>query len=133
MPEEDREWFRRASLIAGLATANMNPDAVMQYALADIEANVLLDMRALQLRRNRVLDALRAARYEANTPEATFYVMVRSPIEDDRAFCRELAKDKVLVLPGSAFEMPGWFRISLTGTDEMFNRALPVLARARRQ
>jgi aspartate aminotransferase len=133
MPEEEREWFRRASLIAGVATANMGPDAVMQYALADIESNVLLDMRALQLRRNRVLDALRAAGYEVNTPEATFYLLIRSPIEDDRAFCRELARDKVLVLPGGAFEMPGWFRISLTGTDEMFDRALPVLAQAQRQ
>ncbi len=40
------------------------------------------------------------------------------------------AEDKVLVLPGAGFEMPGYFRISLTGTEAMFDRALPVLERA---
>jgi aspartate aminotransferase len=37
--------------------------------------------------------------------------MPRCPIEDDVAFAKRLAREKVLVLPGRAFEMPGWFRI----------------------
>ena len=56
--------------------------------------------------------------------------MPRCPIEDDLAFAKRLAREKVLVLPGRAFEMAGWFRISLTGTDDMVDRALPVLERA---
>jgi aspartate aminotransferase len=56
--------------------------------------------------------------------------MVRSPIEDDLAFGDRLARDEVYVLPGTAFEMPGYFRISLTATDKMVERALPVFAAA---
>jgi hypothetical protein len=33
------------------------------------------------------------------------------------------------VLPGGVVEMPGYFRISLTGNDEMTERALPIFAR----
>ncbi len=33
-------------------------------------------------------------------------------------------------LPGEAFERPGYFRLSLTATDAMVDRALPVLAGA---
>ena len=127
---EGREEFRLGSLVAGVATANMHPDAVMQYALADIEASILLDMGRLQRRRDRVLEALRAFGYRVHTPEATFYLLVRSPMPDDLAFARRMAEDKVLVLPGAGFEMPGYFRISLTGTEAMFDRALPVLERA---
>jgi aspartate aminotransferase len=36
----------------------------------------------------------------------------------------------VLVLPGSIVEVPGWFRISLTASDEMVERALPAFAAA---
>jgi aspartate aminotransferase len=126
----DREWYREMSFVAGVATANALPDNVMQYALPDIESGVLLDMARLQARRDRVLEALRSFGYQVHTPQATFYLLVKCPIEDDVAFARHLAEDKVLVLPGIACELPGWFRISLTGTDDMFDRALPILKRA---
>jgi aspartate aminotransferase len=76
---------------------------------------------------------LRGAGYSVHTPEATFYLLVRAPIDDELAFARRLAEDTVLVLPGSAFEMPGYFRISLTATDEMVERAIPVFQRAIRE
>jgi len=36
-------------------------------------------------------------------------------------------------LPGSMMEMPGYFRISLTASDEMIRRALPGFAAARQK
>ena len=56
--------------------------------------------------------------------------MPRSPGPDDWAFARTLARDKVLVLPGQVVEMPGYFRISLTATDDMVERSLPAFERA---
>ncbi len=41
-----------------------------------------------------------------------------------------LAEEGVVVLPGHVVELPGYFRISLTATDEMVERSLPVFARA---
>jgi aspartate aminotransferase len=125
----DREAFRLAATGVGLATGNALPDAVMQYALPDLEG-LVVDVGRLQRRRDRMLDALRAAGYEVGTPEATFYLLVRSPDPDDAAFARRLAADDVLVLPGSVCELPGWFRISLTATDDMVDRALPLFAKA---
>ena len=48
------------------------------------------------------------------------------PLADDLAFCHSLAEQNVLVLPGATFEMPGYFRISLTASDAMIDRALPA-------
>jgi aspartate aminotransferase len=75
---------------------------------------------------------LRTMGYETTMPEGTFYVMVRGPIEDDVAFCATLAENDVLVLPGSIVEVPGWFRVSLTASDEMVERGLPGFDRALR-
>ena len=128
----DREVFRRTAFSAAISTSNLLPDAVMQYALSDL-LDINVDMGRLQRRRDRMLEVLRAAGYQVNTPEATFYLLVRAPIEDEMTFVRRLAQDKVFVLSGLSFEMPGYFRISLTATDEMVDRALPIFERAIRQ
>ena len=52
-------------------------------------------------------------------PEGTFYLMVRSPLEDDWAFVDLLAEHDILAMPGTIVEMPGYFRLSLTASDEM--------------
>jgi aspartate aminotransferase len=64
-------------------------------------------------------------------PEGTFYTMARSPIDDDVAFSDRLARHRVLVLPGTIVETPGWFRVSLTASDEMVEMAIPRFAAAR--
>jgi aspartate aminotransferase len=66
-------------------------------------------------------------------PEGTFYVMARSPIDDDVAFGEILAEENVLVLPGTVVEVPGWFRISLTACDEMVEKGLAGFERARKR
>jgi aspartate aminotransferase len=59
--------------------------------------------------------------------------MARAPLADDQAFARILNRHKVLVLPGSIVELPGWFRISLTASDDMVERGLPGFAAAMRE
>jgi len=108
----------------------MLPDAIMQYALPEIEG-ISIDLDHLQRKRDRMVDALREMDYEVHSPQATFYLLPKSPIEDDMIFARTLASRKVLVLPGRAVEMPGYFRISLTATDAMIDRALPIFAEVR--
>ena len=63
-------------------------------------------------------------------PRAPSIIVVRSPDPDDLAFAEKLAEGDVFVLPGAIFEMPGYFRISLTATMEMIERALPVFEKA---
>ena len=57
--------------------------------------------------------------------------MARSPIPDDLEFGDTLARHRVLVLPGTIVEVPGWFRISLTASDEMVENGIPRFEAAR--
>jgi aspartate aminotransferase len=123
-----REELRLAFMAAGAATGNMGPDALMVYALPEIE-EMLIDLPHLQRKRDRVVDALRELGYEVHIPEGTFYLLPKSPIPDDVAFAHQLLAHKVAVLPGQACDMPGYFRLCLTATDEMIDRALPAFAR----
>ncbi len=124
-----REAFRDTVFVAQLATGYAFPNALLQHAIEDLE-RISIDIPAMQRRRDRLVPALREIGYEATMPEGTFYVMARAPIADDVAFCDLLANHRVLVLPGSTFEVPGWFRISLTASDEMVERGIAGFAAA---
>ena len=69
--------------------------------------------------------------YEVTNPQGTFYLMARSPEPDDLAFCTRLANLGALVLPGTIVELPGWFRISLTASDQMVDDGLRAFREAR--
>ena len=125
----DREELRTALFVAQSITAYAYPNALMQYAMGDLQ-KASVDVAALQRRRDRIVSALDEMGYETVKPQGTFYVLVRSPLEDDVAFTRLLAQENVFVLPGRLFELPRWFRISLTANDDMVERALPGFERA---
>jgi aspartate aminotransferase len=124
-PEAMRKALFHVLISSGLAV----PDAVMQYALPDIDG-LIIDVAAIQRRRDRMVTGLREQGYQLHSPQATFYLLPRAPIANDRAFCALLAEQGVAVLPGHVVELPGYFRISLTVTDQMVERSLPIFARA---
>jgi aspartate aminotransferase len=106
------------------------PNALLQHAISDLE-QVSIDIDALQARRDRMVPALREMGYEVTNPQGTFYLMARSPDPDDLAFSGRLANLGALVLPGTIVELPGWFRISLTASDQMIEDGLRAFREAR--
>ncbi|WIG58739.1 MAG: aminotransferase class I/II-fold pyridoxal phosphate-dependent enzyme [Ktedonobacterales bacterium] len=126
----DRDAVREAVALSQLVTSYAVANALLQHALADIEA-LSIDIAHLQARRDRMVAALRDIGYQAHVPEGTFYLLPQSPWADDRAFADLLLAHDILVLPGTWVEMPGYFRISLTANDAMIERSLAGFAAAR--
>jgi aspartate aminotransferase len=126
----DREQMNYAVLMAQVLTGYAFPNALLQHALAELE-NTSIDIAHMQAKRDWLVGALRESGYEVLPPEGTFYLMPKSPIADDGRFVELLAAQKIYLLPGWVFEMPGYFRISLTANDDMIARALPGFAKAR--
>jgi aspartate aminotransferase len=125
----DREELRGGLITAQIITGFAFPNALLQHALVDLDP-LTIDVKHVQAKRDRMVDALRDMGYELHIPESTFYLLPKSPIADDDEFCRWLAEDGVVAMPGSFLEVPGHFRLSLTATDDMIDRALPVFAKA---
>lgn len=125
----EAEAMRTALFHALFSSGLVMPDAVMQYALPDIDG-LLIDVAAIQRRRDHMVAVLRDQGYQLHIPQATFYLLPQAPIADDQAFCALLAERGVAVLPGHVIELPGYFRISLTATDDMVEHSLPIFADA---
>ncbi len=125
----DRRGLSSAIAALQLAMGWIYPNAVLQYALPRLE-QFSIDIPRLQRKRDRMVEALQGMGYRLSRPEGTFYLFVRSPNPDDEAFVEVLADQGVFVMPGALFETPGFFRISLTASEDMLERSLPVFAAA---
>lgn len=126
IPTEEREELRTALMPLGLAIGWGFPDAVMQYSVPALET-VSLDMVELTRKRDRLYGALADAGYQVALPEGTFYLWGRAPGGDAQSFCDALEARGVYVMPGTLFGQPHHFRISLTATMAMIDRAIPHL------
>ncbi len=125
MPESDKEAFRAAMFSAQMALGWCFPNAVMQYAVPDLD-KLSIDQAALTRRRDLLCATLEGAGYGVLRPEGTFYLWSKWPEGDPGSYWTALAQRDVFVLPGSMMSAPDYFRISLTASDAMIERALPV-------
>lgn len=124
-----REALRQAVLGLQVAAGWAFPNALMQYALPELEQQPF-DVARLERRRDLMVEALTAMGYAVHRPQGTFYLFPRSPMPDDAAFTRLLAGQKILAMPGEMFETPGFFRLCLTATEETCEQSLPGFAAA---
>ena len=125
MPGRERQALRDSMLSAQMALGWCFPNAVMQYAVPDLE-NLSIDCGALTRRRDRLMRVLGENGYEPLRPEGTFYLWSRWPPGDPERLWANLAERDVFVLPGRLMNAPDYFRVSLTASDSMVERAVPV-------
>ena len=129
MPEDVRKELRSAIYSVQAVSGFLFPNALLQHALVDLD-RLVPDLEHLTRKRNLMVDKLLDMGYDIHSPEGIFYLFPKSPLSNDRAFTELLLEEDVFVLPGHLFETPGYFRICLTATDEMIERALAGFERA---
>lgn len=129
MPSADKQALRDSLFTAQMALGWCFPNAVMQYALPDLEG-LSIDIPALSAKRARMTEGLERAGYEVLRPEGTFYLFCKYPGGNADRFWDALADRDVFVMPGRVMDVPDHFRISLTASEAMIERSLPVFAEA---
>jgi len=122
MPDPDRRTLRDSMFAAQMALGWCFPNAVMQYAIPDLE-NLSIDQAALARRRDRLMAILEPNGFKTLRPEGTFYLWSRWPEGDPDELWSELASRDVFVMPGRLMNAPDYLRLSLTASDEMVERA----------
>lgn len=95
----------------------VNAPALMQHIVARLQG-VTIDVTEYQAKRDFLYENLVKIGYKVVKPGGAFYMFPRSPIDDDKEFVAELAKNNVLVVPGTGFGLPGHFRISYCVSDQ---------------
>lgn len=123
-----------AALFGAMAFTNrilgfVNAPALMQRVVSEIQ-EASIDNGIYRRKRDLFVAGLRDAGYELVEPEGAFYLYPKSPIADDVAFVRMLAKHLVLAVPGVGFARAGHFRLAYCVEDETIERAIPRFRQA---
>ncbi len=84
-----------------------------------------------EYRRNRdlIYGALSAMGYDCVKPQGAFYLFVKSPEPDAKAFSERAKAHELLLVPADDFGCPGYVRISYCVARDMIERSLPAFER----
>ena len=123
----------RGELTGAMAITNrilgfVNAPALMQRAVAKLQG-MSVDINEYKRKRDLLCDGLAASGYEFIRPPGAFYLFPKAPIADDVAFTKALQDELILVVPGSGFAGPGYFRIAFCCDDDTIVNALPGFER----
>ncbi|MFA6735852.1 MAG: pyridoxal phosphate-dependent aminotransferase [Saccharofermentanales bacterium] len=106
---EDHDDMIAACITANRSLGFVNAPAIMQRVIEkSIKAKV--DIESYRRRCDMLYNVITSAGYKCFKPEGALYLFPKSPIEDDKAFIAVAAEYNLLLVPGSAFGMPGHFR-----------------------
>lgn len=122
---EDSKAVIAAATIANRVLGCVNAPSLMQRVIMrciDEKVNV----EAYDRNRNLLYNGLTGFGFECIRPEGAFYLFVKSPEADDRAFSEVCKKHRLLVVPGTSFACQGYVRISYCVSYEQIERSLPA-------
>ena len=84
------------------------------------------DLCSYDRNRRALYDGLVAAGYEVAKPEGAFYLFVKAPDGNAKAFSEKAKALDLLVVPGDDFGCPAYFRLCYCVSHDMILRSLPL-------
>ncbi len=112
---------------AGRALGYVCAPVLFQKAIARC-VDVPCDVSAYKKNRDLLYHGLTDFGYECVRPQGAFYLFVKSPEPDAKAFSERAKKYDVLVVPGDSFGCTGYVRVSYCVSEQTIKDALPVFA-----
>ncbi len=112
---------------AGRALGYVCAPVLFQKAIARC-VDVPCDVSAYKKNRDLLYHGLTDLGYECVRPQGAFYLFVKSPEPDAKAFSERAKKYDVLVVPGDSFGCTGYVRVSYCVSEQTIKDALPVFA-----
>ena len=121
---EDSETVIAAAGIANRILGSVNAPSLMQKVIARcVDAEV--DVAAYDRNRLALYNGLMECGFQCIKPQGAFYLFVKSPVSDEKAFCEAGKKYNILMVPGSSFACPGYVRLAYCVSHETILHSLP--------
>jgi len=103
----------------------VNAPGLFQKVVAEcLEAKI--DLADYKIKRDFLLENLSRLGFECLKPQGAFYLFPKSLLSDDIAFIQHALKYNLLLVPGSGFGCPGYFRMSYCIGMDTIKNAMPA-------
>lgn len=127
VPDEVADFGKVYGAIAGAARVltHVNASSLFQRVVArcvDEPSNIA----AYEKNGNLLYEGLKEAGFECQKPQGAFYLFPKALEEDDYAFCERAKKYDLLLVPGSDFGCPGYFRAAYCIKESTIRNSIPA-------
>ena len=122
---DDSSLIISAAVIANRILGFVNAPALQQRMVAAC-LDEKTDVGAYDRNRQTLYNGLKSLGFEPVYPSGAFYMWVKAPDGDDKAFSQRAKKYNILFVPGSSFACPGYVRIAYCVSHDMIVRSLPA-------
>lgn len=123
---EDSSEIFNAVAGASRVIGHVCPPSLMQMVIERCPSEKP-DLKAYDENRTLLYSALTEMGYECAKPDGAFYLFVKVPGGDAKAYSKKAKLEhNLLVVPGDAFRCPGYMRLSYCVSNEMIKRSLPA-------
>ena len=125
VPDAVADFARIYGAMAGAARVltHVNAPSLWQLVIARC-AGKTADLSTYEHNAKILYNGLTAAGFECMRPQGAFYLFPKALEEDDAAFCARAREFDLLLVPGTDFGCPGYFRAAYCVRTEMIERAL---------
>lgn len=126
IPDEvaDSDDVKAAANVATRILGFVNAPTLQQKVVAKC-INEKTDLSYYNRNRETLYNGLIDCGFECIKPQGAFYLFVKSPVEDEKAFCEEAKKLHILMVPGSSFACAGYVRLAYCVSYETIVNSLP--------
>ena len=126
IPDEvtDSETVLSAANVANRILGFVNAPTLQQKVVAKC-INEKTDLSFYDRNRETLYNGLLECGFECIKPQGAFYLLVKSPIADEKKFCSIAKKYNLLLVPGSSFACPGYVRLAYCVSYETIVNSLP--------
>ena len=121
---DDAEDMISAANVANRILGFVNAPSLQQRVVAKC-LNEKTDVDFYAENRQMLMDGLREAGYTFVEPQGAFYLWLKSPEEDEKAFVAKCKEKQILIVPGSSFGCAGWTRVAYCVSHETVRNSLP--------
>jgi len=117
-------------LMGGLIYCNrtlgfVNAPALVQKVIAEaIDAAV--DTESYKRRRDVLYNHITSLGFTCARPQGAFYLFPKAPVPDDVEFVKSAVKHNLLLVPGTGFGCPGYFRLAYCVSMKIIENSLPA-------
>ena len=122
---EDSATVFAAIAGAARASGHVCAPALMQRVVAAC-THARPDVAAYDENRALLYEALTSYGYDCVKPTGAFYMFVKAPGGNAKAFSEKAREKNLLIVPGDDFGVPEYFRICTCVSKDMILRSLPI-------
>lgn len=120
----DSEDVISAACVANRILGFVNAPTLQQKLIAKCVDEVT-DLSYYDRNRETLYNGLKEFGFECIKPQGAFYLFVKAPVADEKAFVAAAKKYNVLIVPGSSFGCAGYVRLAYCVSYETIVNSLP--------